>query len=130
MVGTFFRTFGQLFAPFVLTAVAAAQLGDYNLTITQAAVGAVMAAAGGILAVLGAIKWGPSPDRTQAATRSAVQAAITVVGAIAVNSVADIFILPRVLLPGAIGVVGSFVFTYLSYTGTPAPSTTPSPQVG
>jgi|SRR6185369_11343237 len=126
MLGTFFRTFGQLFAPYVLIAVSAAQVGDYNLTITQVAVGAVMALVGGLLAVLTALKWGTAPDRLQRSIRSAVQSAIVVLGAVAVNSVADIFILPRVLLPGLIGVVGAFVATYLT-SEAPAPVTPATP---
>lgn len=119
MTGVFFRTFGQLFAPYVLVAVTAAQVGDYNLTRTQIFVGLVMATVGGVVAVLMAIQWGAETDRLRKSLRSAAQSAIAVLGAVVVNSVADIFILPRVLVPGLISIAGAFVYTFLTNTDEP-----------
>lgn len=119
MVGIFLRTFGQLFAPYVALAVAAAQIGDYNVTETQLVVGLVMAVAGALIAVLAALTWRPSADRLEKAIRSAVEAIIVLLGGVAVDTIHDVFALPHVLLPGLIGVAGAFVYTYLTNTDAP-----------
>jgi hypothetical protein len=123
----FWRTFAQL-ALAVLLAVQVPDLVDETwIKNTGAAVGLglLVAFIGGLVAVLWA--WGLTPATTalEKATRSAAQAAAGVLGALVLNSAADLVALPKVLVGGLVTVVLAFAVTYFQNQGpVPTPATT------
>lgn len=115
----FWRTFAQLFAPFVLAAVTAAQVADYNVTVTQLLVGAVVALLGALAAVGAAIQWGSAPTPAAKAVRSLVEALVAGAATLTVTTVADIIALPKALWPMLLGAVGAAVLTFFQNQGDP-----------
>lgn len=125
----FWRTFAQLFAPYVAAAMVVDWLSDYRIGAVQLAIGFFMAAVGGVIAVLIAMKSGLAQTAIAKAFRSGLEALVTVLGGVVVNELADFVTLPRVLIPGLIGVVLAFGLTYFQNQGAlptpPVPSSNP-----
>jgi hypothetical protein len=115
----FWRTFAQLFAPFVLVAMGAAQVGDYRLTTEQLVVGAVISVIGGLVAVGAAWRWGAATDAVHKAVRSVVEKLIAGAATLTVTTLADIVSLPRMLWPVIVGAIGAGVLTYFQNQGAP-----------
>lgn len=122
MIQTFTKTFVELFVPYVVVAVAAAETADYRLTVTQLVIGAVIGLAGGLVALFWLVAQGPAGTRLAKAIRSAAEKAAVGLGALVVNEVADIVALPRLLVPVAVGVVGAFAITWLMNAPAASPA--------
>jgi hypothetical protein len=121
MLVIFTRTFVELWTPYVAAAVLAAEIANYRLTVEQLVIGAVVALIGGGVALLIAWRTHPAGTRLEKALRSAAEKAIAVLGTLTVTTLADIIALHRVLVPGAIGVVGAFAITWLMNPATDPP---------
>lgn len=125
----FWRTFAQL----ELAVVLAAQAMDWSTAGNQFALNTDKLGALSLMALLGALiaalwAWGLSPATSaiQKATRSAIQALAGGLGAITINSVADIVALKTLLVPLVLAVVFAFAVTFFQ-NQAPAPVPAPLP---
>jgi hypothetical protein len=111
----FWRTFAQLALAVLLAVQVPDLIDDTWIKSTGTAVGL------GLLAVLWA--WGLTPAVTalEKATRSAAQAAAGVLGAVVLNTAADLISLPKVLVGGVVTIVLAFAVTYFQNQG-PVPT--------
>ena len=118
----FWRTFAQL-ALAALLAVAGlnwTNIADVKVNATTLGVGLLGAVIGGVVAVLWAFGAQAAASPLEKAIRSAAQAAAGGLGAIALNSAADVVSLPTVLIGVAVSVVFAFLITY--FQNQPAPA--------
>jgi hypothetical protein len=119
----FWRTFAQL----ALAALLAVQgldwtnVADVKVNATTLGVALLAAVVGGIVAVLWAYGATPASTAVEKSVRSAAQAAAGGLGAIALNSVADVVKLPTLLLGIVVSVVFAFLVTYFQNQPAPAP---------
>lgn len=118
----FWRTFAQL----ALAALLAVQgldwtnIADVKVNATTLGISLGAAALGGVVAVLWAFGASPATTAVEKAIRSAAQAAAGGLGAIVLNSMADVIALPAALLAVAVSVVFAFAVTY--FQNQPAPA--------
>jgi len=126
LMSIFWRTFAQL-ALAVLLAVQGVEWvnGDaMRVNVESLGLGLLGAFIGGLVAVLWAWAGTPATSALDKGLRSAAQTAAGALGALVLNTTADLFALPQVLLAAAISVVFAFAITYLQYQG---PVTDPVP---
>ncbi len=121
----FWRTFAQL-ALAVLLASAGLNWADpeeAKVNAVTLGLGLLMAAVGGVVAVLWA--WGLTPATTamEKALRSAAQAAAGGLAGLVVNSVQDVLSLPTILIGIVIAVVFAFFITLFQYQSAPTTTT-------
>lgn len=120
----FWRTFAQL----ALAALLAVQgldwtdLADVKVNASTLGVALLAAVVGGIVAMLWAYGATEASTALEKAIRSAAQAAAGGLGAIALNTAADVVALPALLVGIAVTVVFAFGITYFQNQPAPAPS--------
>jgi hypothetical protein len=110
----FWRTFAQL-ALAALLAVQGLNWQDPNtvkVNATNLGIALLGAVLGGVVAVLWAYVATPAATAVEKAIRSAVQAAAGGLGAIALNSVADVLSVGHLLVAVGVSVVFAFAITY------------------
>jgi hypothetical protein len=120
----FWRTFGQL-ALAALLAVQGLNWTDpekVKINATTLGVALLAAAVGGLVAVLWAFAASPAATALEKAIRSAAQAAAGGLGALALNSAADVVSVPTLLLGIAVSVVFAFAITYFQNQTAPVRS--------
>jgi len=110
----FWRTFAQL----ALAALLAVQglnwtnPDDVKVNATNLGIALLAAVVGGLVAVLWAFAGTAATTAVEKAVRSAAQAAAGGLGALALNSVADVIQVPALLIGIAVSVVFAFLITY------------------
>jgi Na+-transporting NADH:ubiquinone oxidoreductase subunit NqrB len=118
----FWRTFAQL----ALAALLAVQgldwtnAADVKVNGTTLGVALLAAVLGGLVAVLWAFAATPASTAVEKAVRSAAQAAAGGLGAIVLNTVADVVAVPALLLGIAVSVAFAFAITYFQNQPVPA----------
>lgn len=117
----FWRTFAQL----ALAAVLAVQglnwtdPEEVKVNATTLGIALLAAAVGGLVAVLWAFAGSPAASATEKAVRSAAQAAAGGLGALALNSAADVLAVPTLLLGIAVSIVFAAAVTYFQNQQAP-----------
>jgi hypothetical protein len=126
---TYWSIFWRTFAGLATATLLAAQgydwaSGDYRAKIAQLGFGLLLALIGGLVAAGWAYVKSPAVTVLEKSVRSLVQYLLGAVGAVVINTTADLVTLPKLLVPGIIGAVLAFGLTYFSNQGTVPPATT------
>lgn len=117
------RTFAGLATATLVAAQGYDWATDYKTNAKQLAFGLLLAAIGALIAAGWAYVNSPSVTALEKAVRSLVQYILGAVGAVVINSFADLVALPRLLIPALIGAVIAFGLTYFANQGTVPPAT-------
>lgn len=120
----FWRTFAGLATATLLAAQGYDWASGYEANAKQLAFGLLLALIGGLLAAGYAYVQSPAVTALEKAVRSLIQYLLGAVGAVAINSFADLVALPKLLIPALIGAVLAFLVTYFSNQGTVPPAVT------
>lgn len=117
------RTFAQLSAAALVSLQGLDwTVNGFNASSSKVGLALVVAAVGAVVAVLWAFVSSPAVTALQKAARSAVQAIAGGVGAIVVNTWADVVTLQRLIVPTLVAAVLAFAITYFSNQPAPAPA--------
>jgi hypothetical protein len=116
-VNIFVKTLAQLTLAVAIAAqgYAWATGADARVNFTTIGLGLLAAFIGAVVAVGHAYAGSPATTAVAKATRSAVQAFVGALGAVVLNSTADLANVTTVLAASAAAIVLAFVVTYLSY---------------
>lgn len=125
---TYWSIFWRTFAALATATLVAAQgydwaSGDYKTKVAQLGFGLLLALIGALTAAGWAYVRSPAVTALDKAIRSLVQYLLGAVGAVVINSFADLVSLPKLLVPAIIGAVIAFGLAYFSNQGTVPPAT-------
>jgi len=114
------RTFAQLAGAALLTLQGLDwTVEGFNASSSKAGLALVLALVGALVAVGWAYVGSPATTALQKATRSAVEAILGGVGAVVVNTWADVVALDRIVVPTIVAAILAFGVTYFSYQQKP-----------
>jgi hypothetical protein len=110
------RTFAQLAGAALLTLQGLDwTVEGFNASSSKAGLALVLALVGALVAAGWAFVGSPATTAVAKATRSAVEAILGGIGAVVVNTWADIVAIERIAVPTLVAAVLAFGVTYLSY---------------
>lgn len=116
------RTFAQLAGAALITLQGLDwTVEGFNASSSKAGLALVLAAIGALVAVGWAYVSSPASSGLQKAIRSAIEAILGGVGAVVVNTWADVVSLERIVVPTIVAAILAFGVTYFQYQEPTAP---------
>jgi hypothetical protein len=117
------RTFAQLAGAALLTLQGLDwTVEGFNASSSKAGLALVLALVGALVAVGWAFVSSPASSALEKGLRSGVEAILGGVGAVVVNTWADVVTLDRIVVPTIVAAVLAFGVTYFSYQTPPEPT--------